>query len=70
MGPRDMGEGGYSGFRQECGVGWRLRCRLGAEWVSWMLLCFVPADEGGTQVYVVVEAVEGRCKSSGICGCH
>ena len=35
-----------------------------------MLLCFVPADEGGTQVYVVVEAVEGRCKSSGTCGCH
>ena len=24
----------------------------------------------GYQVYVVVEAVEGRCKSSGICGCH
>ena len=22
----------------------------------------------GPQVYVVVEAVEGRCKSSGICG--
>ena len=22
------------------------------------------------QVYVVVEAVEGRCKSSGICGCR
>ena len=54
-----MGEGGMVDL---CGVCWCLRCRLGVEWGPRCSSASVHADEGGTLVYAVVEAVEGRCR--------